>query len=54
MAVKTTTGKNAPVSGQYIPQGSKHEVTLVQGHRVPPYGRITTFTLVDETKHKGK
>ncbi|MEN6463458.1 MAG: hypothetical protein ABFC94_19080 [Syntrophomonas sp.] len=53
---KTTvkTGGKAPVSGQYKPAGSKNEVTLVQGNRVPPGPNgATKFTLVDQTKHKG-
>lgn len=54
--MKTTvkTGQKAPVSGQYKPAGSKTEVTLVQGKRVPPTSSgATKFTLVDQTKHKG-
>lgn len=52
--MKTKTGQKAPVSGQYRPSGSKTEVTLVQGKRVPPTASgATTFTLVDKTKHKG-
>lgn len=53
---KTTvkTGQIAPKSGQYRPTGSKTEVTLVQGKRVPPTpAGATKFTLVDPTKHKG-
>lgn len=53
---KTTvkTGQFAPKSGQYRPVGSKTEVTLVQGKRVPPTPQgATKFTLVDATKHKG-
>lgn len=53
---KTTvrTGQVAPISGQYRPSGSKHEVTFVQGKRVPPTASgATKFTLVDPTKHKG-
>lgn len=46
------TGQKAPVSGQYRPQGSKTEVTLVAGKRVPPTPKgATKFTLVDKTKH---
>lgn len=54
--MKTTvkTGQKAPVSGQYRPTGSKTEVTFVQGKTVPPTtAGKTTFTLVDQTKHKG-
>ena len=55
MMAKTTvkTGQIAPKSGQYRPFGSKTEVTLVQGKRVPPTPQgATKFTLVDPTKHK--
>lgn len=48
------TGGEAPVSGQYRPNGSKTEVTFVAGKRVPPTKNgSTTYTLVDSTKHKG-
>lgn len=53
---KTTvkTGQTVPKSGQYKPQGSKTEVTFVQGNKVPPTASgATQFTLVDQTKHKG-
>lgn len=53
---KTTvkTGQIVPQSGQYRPIGSKTEVTLVRGKRVPPTTNGTTkFNLVDQTKHKG-
>ncbi len=54
MAVKIKTGGTVPVSGQYRPEGSKNEVTMVAGKRVPPTSSgATTFTLVDKTKHKG-
>ncbi len=48
------TGGIAPTSGQYHPSGSRDEVTLVKGKRVPPNneGVRQTFTLVDKTKHK--
>ena len=36
MSTKIKTGQKVPVSGQYRPAGSKTEVTLVQGKRVPP------------------
>jgi len=49
---QTKTGKVAPVSGQYRPSGSKNEITLSKGDRVPPYqGKAKTFVLVDKTKH---
>jgi hypothetical protein len=54
MSCRTTvkTGQKAPVSGQYKPRGSKSEITLVAGKRVPPTSTGTThFTLVDKTKH---
>lgn len=54
MSTKIKTGQKVPVSGQYRPTGSKTEVTLVQGKRVPPTATgATTFTLVDKTKHSG-
>lgn len=54
MSTKVKTGQKVPVSGQYRPTGSKTEVTLVQGKRVPPTTTgVTTFTLVDKTKHSG-
>ncbi len=56
MRSKTTTktGQKAPASGQYRPKGTKHEITLSKGDRVPPYeGDAKTFVLVDKTKHKG-
>ena len=52
---KTTvkTGQIAPKSGQYRAAGSKTEVTLVQGKKVPPTAKgAAKFTLVDATKHK--
>lgn len=53
MPTKTSTGKPAPASGQYRPSGTKREITLSKGDRVPPYGgEAKTFTLVDKTKHK--
>lgn len=52
MSVKVHTGQIAPVSGQYRPQGSKTEITLVQGKKVPPTSNgSTSFILVDKTKH---
>lgn len=54
MSTKVKTGQKAPVSGQYKPVGSKTEVTFVQGKRVPPTASgASSFTLVDQTKHKG-
>jgi len=51
--VNTKTGMKAPVSGQYRPSGTKREITLSKGDRVPPNkGHRPTFTLVDATKHK--
>lgn len=47
------TGGKAPASGQYQPAGTKQEITLSKGDRVPPYGgRAKTFILVDRIKHK--
>ena len=49
------TGQKAPVSGQYRPKGSRTEITLVAGKRVPPTSNgTTTFTLVDSTVHSNK
>lgn len=51
--VTTKTGKPAPKSGQYRPSGTKREVTLTKGEKVPPNkGHRPKFTLVDATKHK--
>jgi hypothetical protein len=51
---KTRTGQKAPASGQYRPAGTKKEITLTKGERVPPYGgKAKTYKLVDKTKHKG-
>ena len=51
--VTTKTGMKAPKSGQYRPAGTRREVTLTKGERVPPNkGHRPTFTLVDATKHK--
>jgi hypothetical protein len=47
------TGEKAPISGQYRPMGTKQEITLSKGDRVPPYHqRAKNFVLVDITKHK--
>lgn len=54
MSITVKTGQKAPVSGQYKPQGSKSEVTFIEGKRVPPtLSGATKYTLVDQTKHKG-
>lgn len=54
MSNTVKTGGTVPVSGQYRPQGDKHEYTFVEGNRVPPTpAGSTKFTLVDQTKHKG-
>ncbi|KKS54296.1 MAG: hypothetical protein UV20_C0036G0010 [Candidatus Magasanikbacteria bacterium GW2011_GWA2_42_32] len=51
--ITTHTGEKAPVSGQYQPAGTKQEITLSKGDRVPPYHqRAKSFVLVDRTKHK--
>ena len=47
------TGQIIPVSGQYCSIGSKTEITLVEGKRVPPTDSGTTkFNLVNTTKHE--
>lgn len=49
----TKTGQKTPVSGQYKPLGTKFEITLSEGDRVPPYSKkAKTFVLVDKTKHR--
>ena len=54
MSIKVKTGEKAPVSGQYSNPKTKTEVTLVQGKTAPPTPKgAATFTLVDQTKHKG-
>ncbi len=51
--IKVKTGGVAPNSGQYQVSGTKHEITLSKGERVPPYGgKAKAFVLVDKTKHK--
>lgn len=53
-------GQDAPKSGQYEvvgPRGGKtgQEVTSTEGNTLPPTPKPgQTYTLVDETKHKGK
>jgi len=47
------TGEIATKSGQYQVLGTRLEITLSRGDRVPPYGgRAAVFVLVDKTKHK--
>lgn len=50
------TGEKVPESGEYRPAGSRHEVTLVKGKRVPPNneGVQQRFTLVHRAKHEKK
>ena len=49
-------GDKAPNSGQYQqigPRGGKGpEVTLVQGKRLPPAAKGSTYRLVDRTNNK--
>lgn len=53
MSKTVKTGQKAPISGQYKPEGSKTEVTLIKGKTVPPTKNgVTKFNLVDTTKHK--
>jgi hypothetical protein len=50
---KVKTGGVAPKSGQYLVSGTKREITLSKGDRVPPNGgKAKVFVLVDKTKHK--
>ena len=50
---KIKTGGTTPKSGQYQVSGTKREIALTKGERVPPYGgNAKTFMLVDKTKHK--
>jgi len=54
MQTTVKTGGTVPTSGQYRPAGSNSEVTFVKGNKVPPTkSGASTFTLVDQTKHKG-
>lgn len=47
------TGEKTLVSGQYRPLGTRNEITLSKGDRVPPYDKqAKKFELVDKTKHK--
>ena len=48
------TGGKVPESGEYRPAGSRYEVTLVKGKRVPPNneGVQQHFTLVHKAKHE--
>jgi hypothetical protein len=50
------TGGTVPQSGEYRPAGSRYEVTLVKGKRVPPNNEGTQqrFTLVHKAKHEKK
>lgn len=51
--IKTQTGGKAPASGQYRPVGSRTEITLSKGDRVPPYDKeAAKYVLVDKTKHR--
>jgi len=54
--VVVRTGEIAPVSGEYRPSGSRNEVTMVKGNRVPPNneGVRQSFTLVHKAKHESK
>ena len=50
---KVKTGGTAPKSGQYQVSGTKREITLTKGERVPPNGgKAAKYVLVDKTKHK--
>jgi hypothetical protein len=46
-------GTSTPVSGQYRNSGTRQEVTSTQGNPLPPGPKGSTYTLVDQTKHKG-
>ncbi len=51
----TRTGQKSPASGQFRPSGTKYEITLSKGDRVPPYkGEAKRYVLVDKTKHQSK
>lgn len=51
--LKVKTGQTCPKSGQYKATGSKTEITLVEGKKVPPTNTGSTkFVMVDPTKHK--
>lgn len=49
-------GETVKVSGEYRAAGSRYEITLVAGKRVPPNndGKQQHFTLVRKTKHEKK
>lgn len=50
---KYKTGNRAPKSGQYRALGTKREITMVRGKRIPPYqGKARNYKLTDKTKHK--
>jgi hypothetical protein len=50
--VTTSTGQNAPASGQYRVVGGRKEVTLVKGSTVPPVdGKGAKLVQVDPTKN---
>lgn len=46
-------GTPTPVSGQYLNDVTRLEITSVEGHPLPPGPPGSTYTLVDRTKHKG-
>ncbi len=49
--ITTSTGQKSPASGQFRPVGTRDEITLSKGDRVPPYlGDAKKFILVDKTK----
>ena len=51
--IRVKTGQICQQSGQYRPVGSKTEITLVEGKKVPPTSNGSTkFVMVDATKHK--
>lgn len=53
MTHKVKTGGTASTSGQYRASGTRQEITLSKGDRVPPHGgKAQTFVLVDKTRHK--
>jgi hypothetical protein len=47
-------GTPTPVSGQYLNDRTRLEVTSVEGHPLPPGPPGSTYSLVDATRHKGE
>jgi hypothetical protein len=46
-------GDRTPVSGQYLNNITRAEVTSVAGHPLPPGPAGSSYVLVDRTRHQG-